>query len=203
MDGSQHLTSKPWKTHGKTEGGWVLVWKKSDGPDQEDPRDVGGRCAWEGWRRVPFPSPTLISVDYWRLTLSWQITSPAQHLSEVVISDIGAELEPLCGDNKHGEAGHPLNISSSHPPIPKQRGTVFGKEQFPRFSEGAGPWGVWGWGIGRKGEKHTGSGCFLIAESARVCPGPPPTSQPKPLPLPQVHITSTEIPKARHIVGEK
>lgn len=73
------------------------------------------------------------------------------------LSVTGVEPEPLCGDNKHGEAGHSLNISSSNTPMSKQKGIIFGNNQFPRLSEGGSPWEVWGWGrVGGEGRRTLG-----------------------------------------------
>lgn len=58
---------------------------------------------------------------------------------------------------------------------------VFGKGQFPRFSEGETPW--WGMRVGGANWELLIPNC-----NASVYPDTFPTSQPKPVPLPQAHV---------------
>lgn len=78
--------------------------------------------------------------------------SPQLSTHQRSLSVTGVEPEPLCGDNKHGEAGHSLNISSNTP-MSKQKGIIFGNNHFQVVWGWGSPWEVWGWGRGREGEE--------------------------------------------------
>lgn len=181
--------------------GGVPVWKENDSLRQRQPRATGGRWAQQGWL-----SGSLLLPPWPRRptdpAASVQITSTAQHPPEAV-RWYWSELEPLRGDNKHREAGQPLDISTLHPPTPRQ--SQSNKERavpweravstFPEH-ESRGTTGV-----GRGGENKLWVVDSLLECQRLTSGGYPHTSQAQPLPPQPAHIPPWQLQFPREHAG--